>query len=67
MNWEGVLMCFDVEMTWENFKTIFHSVLDIKALVKEIRLKQMTEPWMDSKILENVRHQDETPNKFRQT
>ena len=23
MNWEGVLMCFDVEMTWENFKTIF--------------------------------------------
>ena len=67
MDWEGVLMCFDVEMAWENFKTIFHSVLDIVAPVKEIRLKQRTEPWMNSEILQTIRHQDETLNEFRKT
>ena len=67
MNWEGVLMCFDVEMTWENFKAIFHSVLDIVAPVKEIRLKQRTEPWMNSEFLQTIRHRDETLNEFRKT
>ena len=46
MSWEGVLMCFDVEMAWDIFKTISNSVLDIVAPVKEERLKQRTEPWM---------------------
>ena len=54
MNWECVLMCFDVEMTWDNFKTIFLSVLDIVAPVKEVRLKQRTEPWMNSEILQTI-------------
>ena len=47
-------------MTWENFKTIFHSVLDV-------RLKQRTGPWINSEILQNIRHRDETLNKFRKT
>ena len=64
-NWESVLTCFDVEMTWDSFKNIFHSVLDIVAALKEVRLKQRTEPWMNSDILQNIRHRDETLNKFR--
>ena len=40
-NWESVLTCFDV---WDGFKNIFHSVLDIVAPLKEVRLKQRTEP-----------------------
>ena len=51
MSWEGVLMCFDVEMAWDIFKTIFHSVLDIVAPVKEERLKERTESWMNLEIL----------------
>ena len=64
MSWESVLMCFDVEMAWDSFKTIFHSVLDSVAPVKEVKLKQRTEPCMNSKILQNIRFRDETLNKF---
>ena len=46
---------------------LFYSVLDIVALVKEVKLKQRTEPWMNSKILQNIRYRDETLNKFRKT
>ena len=67
MSWESVLMCFDVEMAWDSFKTIFHSVLDSVAPVKEVKLKQRTEPWMNSEILQNIRFRDETLNKFRKT
>ena len=64
MSWESVLMCFDVEMAWDSCKTIFHSVLDSVAPVKEVKLKQRTESWMNSEIL---RFRDETLNKFRRT
>ena len=67
MSWKSVLMCFDVEMAWDSFKTIFHSVLDSVAPVKEVKLKQRTEPWMNSEILQNIRFRDETLNKFRKT
>ena len=66
-NWESVLSCLDVEMAWDSFKDIFHSVLDIVAPLKEVRLKQRTEPWMNSDILQNIRHRDETLNKFRKS
>ena len=49
-------MCFDVEMSWDSFKTILHSVLDSVAPVKEVKLKQRTEPWMNSESLQNIRY-----------
>ena len=64
-NRESVLSCLDVGVAWGSFKDIFHSVLDIVAPLKEVRLKQRTEPWMNSDILQNIRHRDETLNKFR--
>ena len=46
---------------------MFHSVLDSVAPVKEGKLKQRTEPWMNSELSENIRYRDETLNKFRKT
>ena len=37
------------------------------ARVKEVKLKQTTEPWVNSEILQNIRYRDETLNKFRKT
>ena len=37
------------------------------AQVKEVKLKQRTEPWMNSEILQNIRFRDETLNKFKKT
>ena len=48
-------------------QTIFHSVLDSVAPVKEVKFKQRTKSWMNSKILQTIRYQDETLNKFRKT
>ena len=60
-------MCFDVEMAWDSFKLIFHSFLYVLAPIKEIRLKQRTEPWLNSEIVQNIRHEDGTLKRFRKT
>ena len=60
-------MCFDAEMAWDSFKLIFHAVIDALAPIKEIRLKQRTEPWINSEILQNIMQRGETLNTFRKT
>ena len=66
-SWEEVLSCLEVDTALDKFKVLFHSVLDVVAPVKEIRLKQRTEPWMTSEILHDIRHRDDVLNKFRKT
>ena len=39
-------------------------ILDKVAPVKEIRLKQRTEPWMNSDILHDIRERDQLLYKF---
>ena len=56
-DWSTVY-CSDVNQSWCNFKTIFLQILDAVAPIKEIRLKNRTEPWMNNEILENIRHRD---------
>ena len=51
VNWQGVLNCEDVEGAWNNFKTLFCNILDSIAPLKEVRLKQRSEPWFDDSIL----------------
>ena len=55
-------MCFDFEMACGSFKTIFHSVFDSVAPVKEVKIKQRTEPWVNLEILQTIRYWDETLN-----
>ena len=42
LNWQDVLSSSDVSKAWDLFKDFFHSVLDVAAPIKEIRLKQRT-------------------------
>ena len=63
-DWSGVY-CSDVNQAWINFKTVFLQILDIVAPIKEIRLKNRTEPWMNKEILEKIRHRDDLLYKFR--
>ena len=44
-----------------------HSVLGVAAPIKEIRLKQRTERWTTSDILQNIQEKDNWLNKFRKT
>ena len=45
-------------VAWDNFKCLFLSVLDNIAPVKEVRIKQRTEPWITSDILNSINERD---------
>ena len=45
-------------MAWNMFKDYFLGVVDELAPVKEIRIKQRTEPWMNADILELITLRD---------
>ena len=58
VDWLPVLNCDSVFDAWNNFKSIFISALDIFAPVKDIRIKQRSEKWIDSDILQCIRDRD---------
>lgn len=64
-NWSRVLNCKDAEESWNAFKDIFTSVIDSMAPIKEVRLKNRTEPWINAEILSKIRLRDEILYKFR--
>ena len=64
-DWSTVFTAVTVNEAWENFKIIFLKVLDNIAPVKQIRLKQKTEPWLTAEILELIKIRDMFLYKFR--
>ena len=65
LNWFIVIDCDQVNEAWVNFKDLFTSVLDKLAPIKEVRLKQRTEPWMENDILELIKARDKALHSFR--
>ena len=64
-NWRPCFMSTCVNTAWKSFQTIFLNVLDDIAPIKEIRLKQRTEPWMSSEILQMIKERDKHLQHFR--
>ena len=52
------LMLELVNVAWLEFKSIFTSVLDSVAPVKEVWLIQRSEPWLTSEILDLIKTRD---------
>jgi hypothetical protein len=51
-----IYWCRNVNYAWRIFQEIFMSILnDIAPLTKEIKIKQKTEPWITSEILDQIR------------
>ena len=59
VNWFKVLNCDCSNAAWAAFKSIVLNILDEIAPVKEVRLKQRTEPWISSEILEMISSRDQ--------
>lgn len=57
--WDNVYNSETVDEAWNNFKEILVKVLDLVAPIKEIRIKQRTEAWINSDILEGLKERDE--------
>jgi hypothetical protein len=64
LNWTEILSLQNVDDAWKQFKDIFTTILDKAAPIKEVRLKQRTEPWMNSEILHDIRERDNLLYKF---
>ena len=58
VDWTNVTNCTNVNEAWDNFKKIFFEVLDEVAPIKIVRIKNRTEPWMTSTILDLIRERD---------
>ena len=58
INWIQILACKSADMAWNMLKCCFIGVVDEVAPVKEIRIKQRTEPWMNPEILELITKRD---------
>ena len=54
INWFKVINCDDVDVAWSNFKDLFMSVVDKIAPLKEKGLKQRSEPWITSELLDDI-------------
>ena len=65
INWFKVINCDDVDVAWSNFKDLFMSVVDKIAPLKEKRLKQRSEPWITSELLDDIRARDQALETLR--
>ena len=57
-DWSELYLCRNVNKAWEIFTKLFHSTLNSVAPCKEIKIKQNSEPWMTSDILDYIRKRD---------
>ena len=64
-DWSSVFITNSVDTAWKSFKKVFISVLDSVAPVKEIRLKQRSEPWLTTEIIELIKERDNLLQMFR--
>ena len=54
IDWSSVLSSDNVVDAWEKFKSIFMSVVNNISPIKEVRIKQRTEPWINAEILQSI-------------
>jgi hypothetical protein len=64
-NWNEVTDSDNVDSAWSAFKSIFISILDKVAPIKETRVKQRSEPWFDLNIAELIKQRDLVLMKYR--
>ena len=58
IDWSNVTECDDVNEAWDKFNRLFIDILDSIAPIKEIRIKNRTEPWIDDNILQIIKERD---------
>ena len=57
----------DVNTAWNNFITMFRTVIDKVAPVKEVRLKQRNKPWFSGEVRNMIQRRNQALLKFRRT
>ncbi|XP_071959824.1 uncharacterized protein [Antedon mediterranea] len=66
-DWDNVLKAETVDCSWQAFCVNFTNVLDKVALVKEVRIRHSSQPWMTPDILKIIKARDIYLKKFKRT
>ena len=67
INWFQVTDIEDVNKAWALFHNLFIKVLNRVAPIKQVRLKQRSEPCMDGHILDLINQRDQALHNFRKS
>ena len=65
--WEKCFFASNINDAWFNYREICMNILDSVAPIKEIRIKQRTEPWISADILECIQIRDNRFQKFKKS
>lgn len=57
----------DVDTAWDCFQSIFLKILDKIAPLKETRIKQRSQPWINNDILDTIYLRDKILSEFKRT
>ena len=57
----------DINAAYSHFLQLIISVIDKLAPLKEIRVRNNTQEWMDEEVLEGIRIRDKLLSKFKRT
>jgi len=64
-DWSDVLNNNCVDSAWSNFRSSMDVIMDQVAPRKTVRIKQRTEPWMTSTILDKIKTRDQISRSFK--
>ena len=57
-DWRDVYLAINVDVALDSFIRIIHGVMDKVAPMRDVRIKQKTEPWMTPDILAGIKQRD---------
>ena len=66
VDWSSVICSDNVIQAWENLKSIFMSAIDNIAPMKEVCIKQRTQPWITNEILQCIKDRDKAFRVYKQ-
>ncbi len=55
-NWDLIYSKTDANDAWTTFKTIITEIMDEVAPMKEVRIKNRTDPWINNELLHHIEH-----------
>ena len=65
VDWTSVFLARHVDESLSQFVSLLHGVLDKVAPLRDIKVKQKTEPWFNGDILAGIRRRDVLFKRFR--
>ena len=64
VNWFSVINCENVDEAWCKFYESLMLVIDSIAPIKEVRIKQRSEDWVNNSIIDSIHRRDVAYNFF---